>query len=611
MTKERRKLPFVFWLPVALAVGLALGASPSSKSPLPALTAAWAQVEENPPPQRDRLPSGVSSWKLDETSGTTALDSWGSNHGEHTSGVAVGTPGLVSTGHSADYDGARGWTVINSSASLNVTSAITLEAWARPDTLPSSSASTRTILRKDGQYLLRLLSNGAVVFRLWIGGAAREVVTSAGTIAPGGIYHLVATYDGASQTIYVNGAAIVTRAQTGTISTTANPLIIGASSSGGIYDLFDGRLDNVTLYSSAVTASWVADRYNQGLCRPAFGGFDVGSWPPGCWRPYGETSPFNQSLPPNPRLDPNSAQIITDMRSAAWNGGGFSDQVAGAGVSECTSTYYKDYQHPVYYSRPTDPVFTITRADGGYDSELYSDGLNTIRIPDAARPACGSDAHLTVIDQSAGWEYDFWQVQRKDAGGGVLAVRGAGRTRIDGLGLDAPDVPGDANAGRWGLMGGIIRAQEMRNWEINHALFMVVKCDNTGLVYPASGHGAPCRDANGNPNHTGPPMGARIQLDMSDEEINALNVPAWRKTVLRALARYGAFVGDTGGSPWDLQFESGRSYTSFGYEDEMVIFAQQVGIPSYNGVYIFDLNTGVDWSRLRIVDPCVTRGDCP
>lgn len=607
MKKSRRPLAVVLSLIAALAAALAAGVLLGRNGFLSAATV-HAQVAENPPTPRERLPVMVSSWKLDETSGTAARDGYGTNHGTHSAGVAAGRSGLTASGFSADYDGSAGRTTVNSSASLNVTAAITLEAFMRPDTLAPSSASTRTVLRKDGQYMIRVLSNGAVVFRLWIGGVAREAATPAGAVTPGNVYHVVATYDGASQSVYVNAALKASRAQAGSVNTGSNPLLLGASSSGGVYDFFDGRLDDVVLYSSGVSATWVANRYNAALCRPAYGTFGAGNWPSGCWRPYADNSPFNQPLPANPALDPNSAAIISDMRSAAWGGGGFSEMVAGTPVSDCTNADAQDYQHPVYYSKPTDPLFTITRAAGGYDSELYG---TQVRIPDAARPACGGDAHLTVVDQSTAVEYDFWKVVRKDAGGGVIAVRGAGRTRVDGDGLNAVGVPGDANAARWGLMAGIIRGEELRALDIRHALFLTVRCDNGGIVYPASGHGAPCRDANGNPNHTGPPMGARIQLVMSDAEINALVVPAPHKAILRALARYGAFVGDTGGSPWDLQFESGRSYTSFGYEDPVVTFARQEGVMSYNGMYIFQLNSGVDWSRLRVIAPCVTRGDCP
>jgi len=107
-------------------------------------------------------------------------------------------------------------------------------------------------------------------------------------------------------------------------------------------------------------------------------------------------------------------------------------------------------------------------------------------------------------------------------------------------------------------------------------------------------------------------MGMRFRLAMSNAQIDALLEPDWKKTILRAMARYGLFVGDTGGSPLDLHFESGSTYTSFGYEDRMVGFAAAAGLsPDEAGVYHFDIGAGVDWARyLQVVDPCVTRRRC-
>ena len=42
-------------------------------------------------------------------------------------------------------------------------------------------------------------------------------------------------------------------------------------------------------------------------------------------------------------------------------------------------------------------------------------------------------------------------------------------------------------------------------------------------------------------------MGAHFYLDMSDAEIDAARVPAWKRAVMLAAAHYGLFVGDTGG----------------------------------------------------------------
>ena len=57
-------------------------------------------------------------------------------------------------------------------------------------------------------------------------------------------------------------------------------------------------------------------------------------------------------------------------------------------------------------------------------------------------------------------------------------------------------------------------------------------------------------------------MGVRLWLEMTREEIEALRVPSWKKTVLRALATYGAYFGDTGGPGVGFQFESGTTYTT-------------------------------------------------
>jgi hypothetical protein len=43
------------------------------------------------------------------------------------------------------------------------------------------------------------------------------------------------------------------------------------------------------------------------------------------------------------------------------------------------------------------------------------------------------------------------------------------------------------------------------------------------------------------------PEGARIQLDPSFD-VAATSWPAWKKTIARALQRYGAYLGDTGGT---------------------------------------------------------------
>jgi len=106
-------------------------------------------------------------------------------------------------------------------------------------------------------------------------------------------------------------------------------------------------------------------------------------------------------------------------------------------------------------------------------------------------------------------------------------------------------------------------------------------------------------------------MGSRLQLNMSAAQIDALAVPAWKKTILKAMATYGMYFGDTGGGAWGIQAESGSTYTSFGKEDAMVTFARNNGVPTYNGNYVFNIRDGVDWAKyLRLIPPCTTQGTC-
>jgi hypothetical protein len=269
-----------------------------------------------------------------------------------------------------------------------------------------------------------------------------------------------------------------------------------------------------------------------------------------------------------------------------------------------------DWSHPLYFSRPTDPTYTVHCAQpwGTCDVE----GMQ-VKIPADARPAGGSDGHLAVIDQQSGWEYDFWQVQQKPSGGGTLVISWGGRTRIDGDGLGSP-----ATASNFGLAAGVIRPSELAAGNIDHALFMVVRCTNGTAVWPGdlTNPGRTCSEI-GLPNDNAPAMGQHFYLDMTDEQIDALKEPTWQKAILRAMAHYGMYVGDTGGGSWGIEFESGSSYTSFGYGDPWERVGQQLGAPTWddpaNGKhrYIFDFQHAVDWgAKLKVADPCVAQGTC-
>jgi hypothetical protein len=322
--------------------------------------------------------------------------------------------------------------------------------------------------------------------------------------------------------------------------------------------------------------------------------FGPGSWPPGTWRPYAYTSPFNLHAT-GAAVAPRSAAIVKKILS--WGTPG-NLMTVGPDVTD-------DYGHPTYWAQPSDPLYTLS-------STGYSPAINgmKIRIPSAARPAGSADAHMTVVEPD-GWEYDFWAVASKPTGGGTMTFALGGRTRIDGSGLLS-----NATAARFGNLAGVIRAQEVASGELHHALFLVAHCATTAttfgygtkvvsgksaFVYPAAAGGSTCSSAD---NADAPPLGARLQLNMTDAQIAALNAPAWKKAILVAFAHYGGYIGDTGGPGLGLMLESSAMYTSLRYADPLAAFGQTSKLPLWNGRYVLDIASGIDWARyLRVLAP--------
>ena len=118
-------------------------------------------------------------------------------------------------------DGTDDTVRVPSSASLKPAAALALEAWIRPSALPTTTA---TLVRKDLQYLVRIGSAGAVTFRLWHGGTSSELTAPAGAVSAGAWNHVVASFDGASVAIFVNGTVRATLAMSASVDTSANVL---------------------------------------------------------------------------------------------------------------------------------------------------------------------------------------------------------------------------------------------------------------------------------------------------------------------------------------------------------------------------------------------------
>lgn len=336
--------------------------------------------------------------------------------------------------------------------------------------------------------------------------------------------------------------------------------------------------------------------------------YGSGAWPAASWVPFASTSVWNSAI--DPRVDtvhPDSATLVRTVLGMSGNPSlPVGNMVAGRADTS------GDFAHPLYFARSDDPWFTLDLPSGH-----TLDGTR-VQIPDDALPAGGSDRHLSVVqatpESSVYYVFDFWNVTRKPRGGGTLVAGGGSKRDIAGSGLNA-----GATAAHFALSAGTIRASELVAGQIDHALFCVVQYGaaetdltfGNGVLRGLDGEGSfvyPAEHGDSEPGSgsvtTAPPMGARFWFDLAPASIDLLSIPDWKKTILKALNRYGAYFGDTGGPGLGFQFESGQSYTSFGVADPLVTYAADNGVTQYNDDYVFNLSADVEWSRhLKIVLP--------
>lgn len=217
--------------------------------------------------------SPLGYWRLGDAAGaTTAVDSSGNaRHG--TPGTTTNAPtfnvaGLL-TGDAdtaASFDGGDYIQLPNTTA-FNANT-ITAEAWAT-----TSSAAIQEILGRDtgtaGQRVFQFRVNAGVVeFTMFDSAGNAPTLLGAINVNNGARHHLVATWDGTTMTLYVDGVRDTTSVPGRTINQPASEtrgMMIGARNNGplgGTY--FIGTLDEVAYYGTALSASQVAAHYTAG-----------------------------------------------------------------------------------------------------------------------------------------------------------------------------------------------------------------------------------------------------------------------------------------------------------------------------------------------------------
>jgi hypothetical protein len=195
----------------------------------------------------------VAAYNFDEPSGAAINDASGLGN----NGTTAGGPTRVAghTGGSLSFDGVDDVVTVPGTASLALTSGMTVEAWVKPTQL-GSLWRTVALKEQSGDLCYALYAHDGT-------GAAGHVYVGSEWRARGGALtldawtHLAVTYDGSVLALYRDGALVTTTLVSGPLATSSGPLKIGGNSVW--LEPFAGQIDDVRIYDRALSASQIAD----------------------------------------------------------------------------------------------------------------------------------------------------------------------------------------------------------------------------------------------------------------------------------------------------------------------------------------------------------------
>src|SRR3954469_12091650 len=204
-----------------------------------------------------------AQWKLNETFGSFASDSSGNGRTGTVTGTSSWVPGMLNNGFS--FNGA---TKIQATGLMGNPRNVSVAAWAKLTTPDSGGAE---IISLGDHFLLRLDESGSTSVKYY-NGTTWVALSVFQTFAGTGWHHFAASFDDPHKLLklYIDGQLAGTATTTASISYTglgANT-VIGRQGNAGTTNDFTGVIDEVRVYSYAISAAEVAQLY--GL---------IGRWP--------------------------------------------------------------------------------------------------------------------------------------------------------------------------------------------------------------------------------------------------------------------------------------------------------------------------------------------
>lgn len=251
----------------------------------------------------------VGMWSFDgpdmnwaDTTSEAKDRSGNNNHGD----VAGATAAAGKRGQALSFNGSSNYVTIGDVLDFNYNGQFSVSAWIKPNALPGNDSYKCIVSKMDNEAPL-----SGWYFGLWnslgqLGlyyddNSGNQTMATTNEIINTGIWqHVVGVYNNETITIYLNGVP-QSNSETATAATSSVnnnvPLCIGCDDNA-TDEIFDGAIDEVRVYSRALSPAEIGDLYHMGqatLVAPKRQCFQTwfddfsGSWP-GNWR--GDTAKF-------------------------------------------------------------------------------------------------------------------------------------------------------------------------------------------------------------------------------------------------------------------------------------------------------------------------------
>ena len=211
------------------------------------------------------LPNPVGYWKLNASSGTTAVDSSGNGYTATLYNAPAWVVGI--SGNALSFNGKNQYGSVPSTSVLNayplsvavwVKTASTSGAHGIVNKYKASSFNGYQIFVNNGDLCAWYFKDSADY--VWDGSGC---TLSAPGVADNKWHHVVFTVDAMGGKLYVDGVQKASQAWTGVAGATTSPATFNfARYQGATAPYFAGSLDDVRLYNGALSTSQVATLYN-------------------------------------------------------------------------------------------------------------------------------------------------------------------------------------------------------------------------------------------------------------------------------------------------------------------------------------------------------------